>query len=90
MDPLLIQEIARMLREELRMLRAEIREAFSDSMRAAEHVPVCSPPFVPILEVEVVDDGPSFDGCHSPTPSLTQHPTSTPLRSPRHIGVHCP
>jgi hypothetical protein len=46
MDPLLIEEIARMLREGLRMLHAEIREAFSDTMRAAEHVLVYSPPFV--------------------------------------------
>jgi hypothetical protein len=52
MDALLIEEIARMLREELRMLHAEIRETFSKSA-----FPL---PFVPAPEVQATADDECF------------------------------
>jgi hypothetical protein len=52
MDALLIEEIARMLREELRTLHAEIRETFSKSA-----FPL---PFVPAPEVQATADDECF------------------------------
>jgi hypothetical protein len=61
MDPLLMEEITTMLREELRMLRVEMRHAFSKSMRMAEHGPMCPPhPSHNILAPEVMVDDECF------------------------------
>jgi hypothetical protein len=61
MDPLLMEEIATMLREELRMLRVEMCHAFSKSMCMAEQGPMCPPhPSHNVLAPEVMVDDECF------------------------------
>jgi hypothetical protein len=69
------------------MLCVEIREAFFNSKRATESVHMFFLPFVPSPEVEVIDDGPNFNGSRSSASSSTLHPTWTMLRLvPYHMG----
>jgi hypothetical protein len=69
MDPLLIEEIATMLREELRMLHVEMCDAFSKLMCMAEHVPV-RPPHIVLTPEVVVDDESMFLPPSIPAPEI--------------------
>jgi hypothetical protein len=65
MDPLLMEEIAKMLREELRMLHVEIREAFPKS--------VFPSPFIPVPKVQAAADDESFNESEQLAAESEQH-----------------